>query len=182
MGKYLCAELGGGNIIAANRTSASGWETFRVTNFFILLLEILLFKYTSAKNMALIKFLTRLIIIFLQLWRINEKIFQLRVLNKQFVGLDTTGNGINIVAVSNTTGRTETFEIVRRSGDLKRIRIKASNGFYLQVTTFSFPFSLLTMIVYYLYKDQWTIFPQIYVVSIMQLKNTCVYGYACAYW
>ncbi|KAM7460416.1 hypothetical protein LguiA_006379 [Lonicera macranthoides] len=98
VGKYLCAELGGGNIIAANRTSASGWETFR-------------------------------------LWRINEKMFQLRVLNKQFVGLDTTGNGINIVAVSNTTGRTETFEIVRRSGDLKRIRIKASNGFYLQART-----------------------------------------------
>ncbi|KAJ8561420.1 hypothetical protein K7X08_027610 [Anisodus acutangulus] len=29
-GKYLCAELGGGNIIVANRTAASGWETFKV--------------------------------------------------------------------------------------------------------------------------------------------------------
>lgn len=71
--------------------------------------------------------------------------FQLRVFNKQFVGLDTTGNGINIVVVSNTTGGTETFEIVRKSDDLKRIRIKASNGFFLQVTTtFAFSFSLLT--------------------------------------
>ncbi|KAK3012744.1 hypothetical protein RJ639_008092, partial [Escallonia herrerae] len=30
IGKYLCAELGGGTIIVANRTSASGWETFKV--------------------------------------------------------------------------------------------------------------------------------------------------------
>ncbi|CAA0840788.1 Unknown protein [Striga hermonthica] len=28
VGKYLCAENGGGSIIVANRTSASGWETF----------------------------------------------------------------------------------------------------------------------------------------------------------
>lgn len=28
--KYLCAELGGGSIVVANRTAASGWETFRV--------------------------------------------------------------------------------------------------------------------------------------------------------
>ncbi|CAN4096847.1 unnamed protein product [Withania somnifera] len=30
VGKYLCAELGGGTIIVANRTAASGWETFKV--------------------------------------------------------------------------------------------------------------------------------------------------------
>ncbi|XP_021809704.1 glucan 1,3-beta-glucosidase A-like [Prunus avium] len=29
-GKYLAAELGGGSTIVANRTSASGWETFRL--------------------------------------------------------------------------------------------------------------------------------------------------------
>jgi len=28
--KYLCAESGGGTILVANRSSASGWETFRV--------------------------------------------------------------------------------------------------------------------------------------------------------
>jgi len=28
--KYLCAENGGGSIVVANRTKASGWETFRV--------------------------------------------------------------------------------------------------------------------------------------------------------
>ena len=30
-GKYLCAESGGGTIIVANRTAASGWETFSVS-------------------------------------------------------------------------------------------------------------------------------------------------------
>ncbi|XP_071710821.1 probable glucan 1,3-beta-glucosidase A [Rutidosis leptorrhynchoides] len=30
IGKYLSAELGGGTIIVANRTSASGWESFRL--------------------------------------------------------------------------------------------------------------------------------------------------------
>lgn len=30
VGKFLSAELGGGTIISANRTSASGWETFRL--------------------------------------------------------------------------------------------------------------------------------------------------------
>ncbi|PHU13663.1 hypothetical protein BC332_14868 [Capsicum chinense] len=30
MGKYLCAELGGGTIIVAKRIDATGWETFKV--------------------------------------------------------------------------------------------------------------------------------------------------------
>ncbi|CAN1236083.1 Glucan 1,3-beta-glucosidase [Linum grandiflorum] len=30
VGKYLCAENGGGSIVVANRTSASGWESFRL--------------------------------------------------------------------------------------------------------------------------------------------------------
>ncbi|KAG5544358.1 hypothetical protein RHGRI_016942 [Rhododendron griersonianum] len=98
VGKYLCAESGGGTIIVANRTSASGWETFR-------------------------------------LWRINETSFQLRVFNKQFIGLDATGNGIGLVAVAETPGGSETFEIVRNSGNSSRIRIKAPNGFFLQVKT-----------------------------------------------
>jgi len=33
-GKYLCAESGGGTILVANRTVASGWETFRVSELF----------------------------------------------------------------------------------------------------------------------------------------------------
>ncbi|XP_059631412.1 probable glucan 1,3-beta-glucosidase A [Cornus florida] len=100
VGKYLCAELGGGTIIVANRTQASGWETFK-------------------------------------LWRINETTFQFRVFNNQFVGLDTTtaGNGIDVVAVADTPGASETFEIVRKSDDLSRVRIKAPNGFFLQVKT-----------------------------------------------
>ncbi|CAL5414886.1 unnamed protein product [Camellia sinensis] len=95
VGKYLCAEQGGGTIIVANRTSASGWETFK---------------------------------------RINETSFQFRVLNKQFMGLNyTTGNGIDVVAIANTSS--ETFQIVRNSDDLSRVRIKAPNGFFLQVKT-----------------------------------------------
>ncbi|KAF6149180.1 hypothetical protein GIB67_026036, partial [Kingdonia uniflora] len=97
-GKYLCAELGGGMIIVANRTSPSGWETFR-------------------------------------LWRINETTFNFRVFFNQFIGLDKQGDGITIVAISNTTSKRETFEIVRKADDLNRIRIKAPNGFFLQAKT-----------------------------------------------
>ncbi|XP_073265511.1 probable glucan 1,3-beta-glucosidase A [Populus alba] len=43
--------------------------------------------------------------------------------------------GIDIVAVSSTPGRSETFEIVRNSNDTSRVRIKASNGFFLQAKT-----------------------------------------------
>ncbi|OIT06001.1 PREDICTED: probable glucan 1,3-beta-glucosidase A [Nicotiana attenuata] len=95
VGKYLCAELGGGTIIVANRTAASGWETFKV-------------------------------------WRINSTSFNFRVFNKEFVGVDGSGN---VVAVENKPGFSETFEIVRNSDDSSRVRIKASNGFFLQVKT-----------------------------------------------
>ncbi|KAH7567787.1 hypothetical protein JRO89_XS07G0149000 [Xanthoceras sorbifolium] len=84
VGKYLCAETGGGTII---------------------------------------------------LWRINETTFNLRVFNKQFMGVDTNGNGINVVATSNTPGSSEMFEIVRNSDDQSRVRVKAPNGLYLQVKT-----------------------------------------------
>ncbi|KAL5559048.1 hypothetical protein UlMin_035259 [Ulmus minor] len=67
------------------------------------------------------------------LWRVNEKAFQFRVFNKQFVGLKR--NGIDVVAVSNTTGRSKTFEIVRKAYNSKLVRIKASNGFFLQAKT-----------------------------------------------
>ncbi|KAL2317721.1 hypothetical protein Fmac_031597 [Flemingia macrophylla] len=93
-GKYLCAESGGGSIIVANRTAASGWETFR-------------------------------------LWRINEDTFRFRVFNKQFVGLD----GVNVVAVSNISTDSETFHIVKESDNSSRVRIKASNGHFLQAKT-----------------------------------------------
>lgn len=53
---------------------------------------------------------------------------------KQFIGLDTAGNGINIIASSNTPGENEMFQIVRNSDDLSRVRIKAPNGFFLQVS------------------------------------------------
>ncbi|KAK7275744.1 hypothetical protein RIF29_16866 [Crotalaria pallida] len=90
-GKYLCAERGGGTILVANRTAASGWETFR-------------------------------------LWRLNENTFRFRVFFNQFVGLD----GINVVAVSNSSTDSETFHVVKESNNSTRVRIKASNGQFLQ--------------------------------------------------
>ncbi|XP_057786082.1 probable glucan 1,3-beta-glucosidase A [Salvia miltiorrhiza] len=96
LGKYLCAETGGGTIIVANRSSASGWETF-------------------------------------SLWRINETTFNLRVFNRQFVGLDTAGNGVDVVAVADTPTVAQTFHVERNPDHLERVRIKAPNGFYLQV-------------------------------------------------
>ncbi|KAF5442428.1 hypothetical protein F2P56_035086 [Juglans regia] len=68
------------------------------------------------------------------LWRINEKTFNFKVFNRQFVGLDmTNGNGVDVVAIADTPGKSETFEIVRKPGNSSRVRIKAPNGFFLQV-------------------------------------------------
>lgn len=49
------------------------------------------------------------------------------------MGLHTDGNGIDIVAVADTPGATEKFEIHRKPDDLNRVRIRASNGLFLQV-------------------------------------------------
>ncbi|KAG7973940.1 hypothetical protein I3843_06G021100 [Carya illinoinensis] len=68
------------------------------------------------------------------LWRINEKTFNFRVYNRQFVGLDmTNGNGVDVVAIADAPGKSETFEIVRKPGNSSLVRIKAPNGFFLQV-------------------------------------------------
>ena len=69
----------------------------------------------------------------MQLWRINENTFNLRVFNKQFVGLDNQGQGKNINAISTTPGNAETFQIVRKQDDPSRIRLRASNGLFVQV-------------------------------------------------
>ncbi|OIW16589.1 hypothetical protein TanjilG_02795 [Lupinus angustifolius] len=93
-GKYLCAELGGGTSLVANRTAASGWETFR-------------------------------------LWRLNENSFRFRVFNNQFVGLD----GINVVAVSSVSTDSEKFHFVKEGGNSSLVRIKSSNGYFIQAKT-----------------------------------------------
>ncbi|KAE9605901.1 putative glucan 1,3-beta-glucosidase [Lupinus albus] len=66
-----------------------------------------------------------------RLWRLNDNTFRLRVYNKQFVGLD----GINVVAVSNISTHSETFHFVKESDNSSRIRIKTSNGYFLQTKT-----------------------------------------------
>lgn len=98
IGKYVCAELGGGTILVANRTSASGWETFK-------------------------------------LWRINETTFNFRVFNNQFVGVQASGDSPPVVAEATSPGASETFQIVRKSDDTSRVRIRAPNGLFLQAKT-----------------------------------------------
>ncbi|GLT68851.1 hypothetical protein SLA2020_410470 [Shorea laevis] len=68
-----------------------------------------------------------------RLWRVNQSYFNLRVFYKQFVGLG--GQGAGIVATSTTPGNEETFQIVRNDGDPNRIRLKASNGMFLQANS-----------------------------------------------
>ncbi|GLU13140.1 hypothetical protein SLE2022_297860 [Rubroshorea leprosula] len=68
-----------------------------------------------------------------RLWRVNESYFNLRVFKKQFVGLG--GQGAGVVAVLTTPGNQETFQIVRNDGDHNRIRLKASNGMFLQANS-----------------------------------------------
>ncbi|XVF39484.1 hypothetical protein PTKIN_Ptkin01aG0038400 [Pterospermum kingtungense] len=68
-----------------------------------------------------------------RLWRINENTFQFRVFNDRFVGLEKAGKGTHVVAVSETPGRFETFEMVRKPNDSSLVRIKAANGFFFRV-------------------------------------------------
>ncbi|KAF7816944.1 putative glucan 1,3-beta-glucosidase A [Senna tora] len=89
--KYLCADAGGGDYVAASCDDKCGWEKFR-------------------------------------LWRINENTFQIRVPKDQFLGID----GTQVVAVVVDPTDEENFEIIRGSKDPNRVRIKASNGYYLQ--------------------------------------------------
>jgi hypothetical protein len=51
------------------------------------------------------------------------------VFNQQFVGLD----GINAVAVTNSSTDSTTFHIVKENANSTRVRIKASNGYFLRV-------------------------------------------------
>ncbi|KAL6644194.1 hypothetical protein ACP70R_015802 [Stipagrostis hirtigluma subsp. patula] len=65
-----------------------------------------------------------------KLWRIDETTFNFRVFKKQFVGV--RGDGA-VVATAAVPGPAETFRIVRSAADKNRVRIRASNGRFLQV-------------------------------------------------
>ncbi|MBA0824576.1 hypothetical protein Goarm_021235 [Gossypium armourianum] len=64
-----------------------------------------------------------------RLWRVNASYFNFRVFFKQFVGL---GNQGVVQAVLNGPTNSATFEIVRRNGDPNKVRLRASNGLFLQ--------------------------------------------------
>ncbi|KAL6984198.1 hypothetical protein U1Q18_017575, partial [Sarracenia purpurea var. burkii] len=66
------------------------------------------------------------------LWRINETSFHFRLHDKKFLGLDTAGDGTRVVPASKQPGISETFVISRHDHNSTRVRIKASNGFFLQ--------------------------------------------------
>ncbi|KAK7322437.1 hypothetical protein VNO77_25816 [Canavalia gladiata] len=68
-----------------------------------------------------------------RLWRLSDSSFNLRVFNKQFVGLENQGSGNKIIAVSESPSNPEKFEIIRNNDDPLKIRIKSSNGLFLQV-------------------------------------------------
>ncbi|CAL5383237.1 unnamed protein product [Camellia sinensis] len=67
------------------------------------------------------------------LWRINESNFHFRLRNKKFMGLQSSKKGSYIVPVSKESDRSETFQIMKYNHRSTRIRIKAPNGFFLQV-------------------------------------------------
>ncbi|KAI6687705.1 hypothetical protein NL676_024533 [Syzygium grande] len=107
--KFLCAESGGGSRVVANGSGTPGGG-----------------KHPAGSGPRWETF---------RLWRINETLFNFRVANKQFVGLDSSGDGVDLVATCDSPGTRETFEIVRNLNDPNRVRIRASNGFFLQVRT-----------------------------------------------
>ncbi|KAK1360462.1 hypothetical protein POM88_044936 [Heracleum sosnowskyi] len=65
-------------------------------------------------------------------WRINETSYQLRVFNKQFIGVDKDANNV-VLATTTVPGESQIFQIVRNSDNANRVKIKASNGFFLQI-------------------------------------------------
>ncbi|KAG5241777.1 glucan 1,3-beta-glucosidase [Salix suchowensis] len=68
-----------------------------------------------------------------RLWRFNETHFNLRVFNKQFVGLEDQGN--KVAAVSDTVGNSQTFQIIRNNDDRNLVRLQASNGQFIQASS-----------------------------------------------
>ena len=66
----------------------------------------------------------------MQLWRINETTFNLRVNGGQFWGVNSTGA---LVATATTPRQSETFQLVRWDRDRSRVRFRAPNGLFLQV-------------------------------------------------
>jgi len=73
----------------------------------------------------------------MQLWRINETTFNFRTPGGEFVGIGAS-DGI-IVATATAPTLPETFQIVRCPFDKDRVRIKAANGYFVQVIVIPFP-------------------------------------------
>jgi hypothetical protein len=76
----------------------------------------------------------------MQLWRMNETTFNFRTSGNQFVGVGAS-DGI-IVATATTPTLPETFQIVRCPFDKNRVRIKAANGYFVQVNTYEYTYIL----------------------------------------
>ncbi|PKA59447.1 hypothetical protein AXF42_Ash016470 [Apostasia shenzhenica] len=72
------------------------------------------------------------------LWRITEKLFQFRVFNWQFIGLDEKAHLVAMATSSHDSDSSHTFEIVRKYDDPSRIRIRAPNRSFLQAKSDEF--------------------------------------------
>lgn len=71
------------------------------------------------------------IVTLMKLWRINETSFHVRVFSKQFLEIESMG--AKVVATSTDSETSGIFQIIRKSDDPSRVRIKAPNGLFLQV-------------------------------------------------
>lgn len=89
-------------------------------------------------------------IVYKQAWRINETNYQLRVFNKQFIGIDKDANNV-VLATTTVPGESQTFQIVRNSDNPNRVKIKASNGLFLQVNHYLLVFYLYMFPILHLY-------------------------------
>ncbi|KAL0361649.1 UNVERIFIED_CONTAM: hypothetical protein Sradi_3849400 [Sesamum radiatum] len=70
-----------------------------------------------------------------RLWRINESTFNFRVHNRDFIGVGSSDQGKSAFARATEAGEDETFVIVRNNGNPLRVRIRCSNGLYLQAVS-----------------------------------------------
>ncbi|KAL0439739.1 UNVERIFIED_CONTAM: putative glucan 1,3-beta-glucosidase A [Sesamum latifolium] len=70
-----------------------------------------------------------------RLWRINESTFNFRVHNRDFIGVGSSDQGKSAFARTTEAGDDETFVIVRNNENPLRVRIRCSNGLYLQAVS-----------------------------------------------
>ncbi|GLJ06452.1 hypothetical protein SUGI_0039550 [Cryptomeria japonica] len=67
----------------------------------------------------------------MEIWRVKDGSYQLRVLNKNFIAAQNGGGGI-VNAVTTNPSTWETFEIISNPSNKNRVHIKVLKGMYMQ--------------------------------------------------